>query len=266
MSTEQRAFASKQTLWEDTVGRKGRKSKEKSRLPVTCVYCGDRSICTKEHVIPRCLFPQEDRSPRSDLVIVPVCRECNEGKGDDDAYIRDSFTADIACSGNAVVRTVQKAAFRSAATNRSDLVRAAKSKMRIQAVESPSGLYLGHHHTIPLDWERVSRYFELVTRGLYWKKFAKRLPDDYAFKVLRVHASCYKELLHDAMENGGVCCPVIGEGVFGCSFRVIAEDPFSSLWLMCFYNSIFISVETGPPGFFSRFIKFDAKQKVFGFW
>src|SRR3954463_6235838 len=100
--------------------RKGRKHKEKRRTERTCVYCGEFNICTREHVIPRYLFPPERMPPKSDFVIVPVCRPCNGRKAEDDSYVRDCFTADIACDGNPVVRSVLPTVFRSMDKNWSD--------------------------------------------------------------------------------------------------------------------------------------------------
>ena len=50
-------------------------------------------------------------------------------------------------------------------------------------MHSPGGIYLGHHYAAPLEWKRLNRFFNMVARGLYWKKFEKRLPDDYSFEV-----------------------------------------------------------------------------------
>ena len=138
------------------------------------------------------------------------------------------------------------------------------SQGRIQAVHSPGGIYLGHHAAIPLEWKRVNRFFRMVTRGLYWKKFEKRIPDDYSFEVRRLNASVFPELLRQMMENGGNGPHGIGEGVFGCAFMMAEEDSFLSYWLMWFYESIFITVATGPKDYVDQLLKHTDESKAIG--
>lgn len=71
------------------MGRKGKKHKEERRTQTECVYCGEATFCTDEHVIPQCFFPEGRVPPKSDFVIVPVCRPCNNRKARDDSYVRD---------------------------------------------------------------------------------------------------------------------------------------------------------------------------------
>jgi len=76
------------------MSRKGRKHKEKRRTESACVYCGETAICTDEHVVPGCLFPEGHVPPKSEFVIVPVCEPCNNLKARDDSYVRDSFASE----------------------------------------------------------------------------------------------------------------------------------------------------------------------------
>jgi len=110
----------------------------------------------------------------------------------------------------------------------------------------------------------MNRFFRLVTRGLYWKKFEKRLPDNYTFEVRRLHKSAFSGLLRHMMDNGGNGPHSVGEGVFSCAFLMGKEDPFTTLWLMWFYESIPVTVATGPPDFFEQFAEPTTKTKAFG--
>ncbi len=248
------------------MGRKGKKHKDKRRQPTTCVYCGNTRICTEEHVIPQCFFSEENMPLKSDFVIVPVCDPCNSRKARDDSYVRDLFTADIACDGNPTVRAVLPTVFRSIKKNWSDFGRVAISQGHIKAMHSPGGIYLGHYPSVPVEWKRVNRFFRMVARGLYWKKFEKRFPDGYTFEVRRLYASAFSDLFRHVMENGGNGPHAIGEGVFGCAFMMAEEDPFITYWLMWIYESIFITVATGPHHYFDQFVRPNNEPGAIGLW
>jgi hypothetical protein len=148
----------------------------------------------------------------------------------------------------------------------SEFGRTAVSQTRIKAMCTPHGIYLGHFPTVPLEWKRMNRFFRLVVRGLYWKKFEKRLPDNYHIEVRRCYASVFPELFRLMMENGGNGPHAIGEGVFGCVFVMAEEDPFITHWLMWFYESVFISVASGPPVYFEQFEKPNNQPNAVGLW
>jgi len=230
------------------MGKKGKQSKANraKRRQGTCVYCGEAATCTDEHVIPECLFPEGQRPPKSDFAIVPACEDCNGLKSKEDTYIRDVFTADAACQGNPVVRAVLNPVFRSITKNKSDFGRTARNRTRVVEIRSPNGLYLGHGAAVPIDWQRIDRFFRWVVRGLYWFAANQRLPDDCMFRVLRLYASAVPERQEHFRKHNAHGPFRIGMGVFECSVLVVNENAFMTYWLFAFYESLFFTVVTCP--------------------
>ena len=68
------------------------------------------------------------------------------------------------------------------------------------------------------------------------------------------------------MEHGGHGPHGIGEGVFGYAFTMVEEDQLLTHWLMWFYESIFISVFTGPQAYIDQFDKPKNEPRYIGIW
>ena len=63
-------------------------SKKDSNIGI-CVYCGKKTILTKDHIPPKNLFGQ----PRpNNLISVPSCLDCNSSFSKDDEYFRFSIS------------------------------------------------------------------------------------------------------------------------------------------------------------------------------
>jgi hypothetical protein len=212
-----------------------------------CVYCGETKLLTKDHVIPKCLFPAPLPSI---MVTVPVCDECNNEKSKHDDYLRDMLVVDAESAESSEAQTlVSGKVTRSASKNLSAVIRAAKEKGKFEAVHSPGGIYLGHGYTFPLEGERVNHIFSLMVRGLYYKLTGLYLPQDCKFDVRRLTSpefSEYWEMLKKIGYNGPYR---LGNDVFTCIFIYAAEEPAVSQWWLWFYNSICVFVTTAPANY-----------------
>jgi len=233
-------------------GTRGR-SKRSRREQIQCVYCGQIAVCTDEHVIPRCFYPEDSPRP-SNAVIIPACSSCNNRKAGDDSYVRDLFAADLASSANPKALSVlNRQVSRSIRKNRSHFGRIAASNTVRVPLSTPSGLFLGNYPAVQVDWKRVQRFFKYVVRGLYWQVHQVRLPDSYLFDVKRVAPQAAVDQVKEFIAREAHGPFAIGEGVFAGVFGVCLEDPFITLWVFWFYDSVFITVSTGPKSFFEQF-------------
>lgn len=69
-----------------------------------CAYCGHRKPSTRDHVVPRCLFP---RPLPVKIITVPACDECNGRKSRHDDFLRDLLVTYIAgCAWFGVIEPV----------------------------------------------------------------------------------------------------------------------------------------------------------------
>ncbi len=94
------------------------------------------------------------------MATVPACDNCNAEKSKHDDYLRDMLVVDLNSEKNKAAQTVLTGkVIRSAQTNRSLVIRAAKSKGRFEPVYSDGGVYLGQGFSFPIDGERVNHIF-----------------------------------------------------------------------------------------------------------
>jgi len=58
-----------------------------------CVYCGDEiKKGEREHVFPRCLYPDSKSTSKTQRITVLSCTKCNNGFADDEAHFRNVLT------------------------------------------------------------------------------------------------------------------------------------------------------------------------------
>lgn len=213
----------------------------RSSKKVVCAYCGRQAEkAEREHVIPKLLFPKP--LPQI-MVTVPACSRCNAEKKDDDEYLRDLLVIDHENAGVSVLEgPLKEKMFRAAGRGQSLLARDMRDKTCLVPVRTPAGLYAGHALGVPLDSERANRLFSRIVRGLHFKLYNRRLPDDCAFEVRRIHPQSKQHVVNTLYQMGVRVSRDIGES-FQCMHAVDAKDPTMTYWLMRFFN-IYISVST----------------------
>ncbi len=205
-----------------------------------CVYCGQVGPCTRDHVVPRALYP--DALP-SNVIIVPACLECNRRKGDLDTYLRDVLTADLWSYENPAARAVLEGQVRrSVRTNRSLLWRGAAARTRWVEVHTPGGIYLGNLPAMPLDGGRLNRALTMVTRGLFAQTFGCGTPADCTFDIGRLDPLLVAQQWTRLIQPGAHGPFAIGKEVFIFVAFVASSDPMLTHWLLGFYTSVFFIV------------------------
>lgn len=56
----------------------------------SCGYCGISEVkLTKDHVIPRLLYPSSKAKSKVQRLTIPSCKECNNSWSDDEAHFRN---------------------------------------------------------------------------------------------------------------------------------------------------------------------------------
>jgi hypothetical protein len=71
-----------------------------------CPYCGQYGKLTRDHVIPQCLFPDDEPLP-GDIPKIHVCMACNNRwKSQYDVYLRDMLVNDMAWVKNPMAQKV----------------------------------------------------------------------------------------------------------------------------------------------------------------
>ena len=211
----------------------------------TCTYCGKLKTLTRDHIIPKCLFPAPLPAV---MVTVPACHDCNNEKSKHDDYLRDMLVVDSNTGENEIAQEMSLGKVRrSASRNLSAVIRAAKTQGRFQPVHSKGGIYLGHAFTFPLEVDRVNHIFSQIVRGLYFRLTKRYLPQDCSFVVRRITAREFNEFWPE-LEGIGYNGPYrLGDDIFSCLFIYAAEEPAISQWWLWFYgHNICVMVRTAP--------------------
>jgi hypothetical protein len=180
------------------------------------------------------------------MITAPVCLKCNRAKGLDEEYLRDVLIVDIYTSEHPMAKAIFDGEMaRARERNRSEIARAAQSALA-EPLYTPGGIYLGHHATMPLDWERISHTIGMMIRGLYYQLRGEPFPQGYSISVLRVDPLEVRTAW-DAMSTAYLNGPYrLGDGIFACVMQVVAEDPGMTRWLLWFYQNYVLLVTTEP--------------------
>jgi hypothetical protein len=74
-----------------------------ARRHIRCACCAEGGAATKDHVVPRALYPSS--KPRSTVprITIPACLECNAGLVDDEAHFRNMMLIAGELHGRGVV-------------------------------------------------------------------------------------------------------------------------------------------------------------------
>ena len=140
----------------------------------TCYMC-DVPATSREHVPPRCLFPESkdiDGDYRQNLLTVPSCDEHNSGKSADDEFLMVSLAGII---GNNSIgyshkfSKVNRAIYRSSFS----LLNQALANQKWYLIEFGPNKFIDVVWGTP-DYDRLLRCFDRVARGVHMSHFGRK--------------------------------------------------------------------------------------------
>ena len=146
------------------------------RLDETCYMCSAPAV-SREHVPPRCLFPESKDigglNLRRDLITVPSCAAHNSGKSCDDEFLMMSLAGIV--GNNSIgyrhwTGKVDRALRRSSYRVLNSVVLKPK---RIERLVVEGNYFMDVIWGTP-DFARLYKCFEHVLRGLYFHDFGQR--------------------------------------------------------------------------------------------
>jgi hypothetical protein len=211
-----------------------REKTKKGRGP--CAYCGMRPWSTREHVVPRALFP---KPMPSNAITVGTCVECNGVKSTLDDYLRDCLVGDVAAGSNQAVKRLRTGEMkRSVESNRSILSRQAVAEGKMKPMFTVSGVYAGQCVEMPVDTHMLGGSLQFIVRGLYYHLTRNRIPDDYVYEFIRINKLYAKSDWEGFGGKFHAGMIAIGRHVFKAKYIVWGEDHFTTAWCLCFYDSI----------------------------
>jgi len=131
-----------------------------------CYTCNKPKV-SDEHIPPQCLFPESKDLPtglelRKNLITVPSCEEHNLRKSGDDEYLLFVLVANI--NVNFVGLNQWRTKIRRAMIKRPTKKGIFKNLQPVKYRNIDTGAY-------SIDFERLSRQFDLISRGIYFYHF-----------------------------------------------------------------------------------------------
>lgn len=195
-----------------------------------CVYCGAADATTRDHVPPKCLFPDP---VRENLITVPACSSCNTGLSKDEEYFR-AIVSQLA-------ETENHPASRKLLNDK--IVRGFKQRpklaMKILSTVKPVGLnYKGKHiATVPaydISNQSYNRVMVKIIKGLLYHETGQIIPPEFSIEwnvlhgPLQLPQPIYGELVKAPDHT-------IGDGIFEYK-TYIRHDDVRSIWIMRFYR------------------------------
>lgn len=206
-------------------------------MNVLCIYCGQSTSDTKDHIPPLCFFPK----PRpNNLITVPCCQYCNNKLGKDDERVRNLITS--------LSNTEQHIGIKdqlSEKRNRSLERKKGRSNFEhllnsiyMAEIKSENGSTLAKKPIINLDQEEMDRFIERMTRALmYYENSLGYIKGNVTWK-LSISGETFISMpfeLRQLILSGEV--KRIGENIFSyVGYYTVKKS--KSLWIMNFYNGL----------------------------
>ena len=194
-----------------------------------CYLCGAPAT-TRDHIPPEGIFP---KPLPENLITVPACLSCNQGKSLDDEYFRvvvaagsDDAPPSIDLLHQRIIPRMRK-----------------KPALIIELIKSAEKVEQGH--VLSFNRTRMQAAIDKIVRGLFFHHTKRRLAVGYVVGDFHYNSPIRRE-----MEEAITRLPLVkvGDGhVFNYSYHLDEEAVSESYWLLRFFNnnSQFF-VETGP--------------------
>lgn len=194
-----------------------------------CAYCG-KSGCkiTRDHVIPRCLYPPSKKNSKVQLLKIPACAACNNGWSDDEVHFRNILL--IAGQPNSPrFELWEKSALPS--FDEADGFRRMDDLISMMI---PVNLENGRtgHMVYPGKDKRVLRVVKKVIRGLsYYHKITWPLSEQRIKAYVLTFN--FPKILQDQMEYYHRDPDIVEY-----RFQVLNENNISTIWLITFFQMV----------------------------
>ncbi len=223
-------------------------------MPTEKCYMCSKVATSKEHVPPRCLFPESKdvgADYRANLITVPSCDKHNSAKSQDDEFLMASIAGIVGSNKVGILHRNTKVNRAITRTNGVLLDRVFKSKNE-EVIADGNVLHKFTWGTP--DAARLFRCFDCVARGLHRSHFARRFKG-----VVKPHLSY---LVHNdpTPQNFSAFVthraeidlrgkPTIGANPDVFYYQVTDKDE-NGLFLMrlCFYGGLLIHISFMPKG------------------
>lgn len=219
------------------------------RSSAACAYCGAPDPETKDHVPPKGIFPPDP----GHLITVPCCEVCRAGTSLDDEYFKNMLMMRHDVGDHPRAAPVTNSVLRAYSRPRKrKSLNALFRTMRDVDVVTPAGLRLGKAGIYEVDLGRLGLVVNRTIRGLYYHETGRVIPADTL--VRSVSVTDYESPDPNAAQQIGTFVAhaltldetVVAGGIFRYRRQLSETTPFTSFWLLGFYDSVWYLGMTAP--------------------
>ena len=220
-----------------------------------CYMC-ERASTSKEHVPPRCLFPEAKdlgTDLRKQLITVPSCDQHNSNKSADDEFLLISLAGIIGNNSigythkfTKVNRAIKRSAFR--------LLNEAMNRKRLEWLEFGPNKFIDVIWGTP-DYVRLSNCFDRIARALYFHGFGSRFLGitrvllGYVLDQSKNPAE-FKRLIKEKVKSELADKPRLGANPEVFTYRFTDPDQYGLFVLyLQFYGGLDVYISFMPEGF-----------------
>lgn len=199
-------------------------------------YCCNKNAVSKEHVPPKCIFP----NPRpSNIITIPSCDTHNLEKSKDDEYFRWFIVTACAEFSSEAVKLLKGKVIRGLRRSPALLNMIMQGAIKDIDVYSKGGIWLGRRPGFKYNKKRIVRVLKLICKGLYFYHFNKKVINSQKF-VLKFNPDL-DENLKKAITT--LKLSNIGDGrVFSYRYYSKSENNIDrTMWFMLFYDSLLVN-------------------------
>ena len=197
-----------------------------------CIYCGSENDITREHIIPKGLFPK----PRpSNLITAPACGKCNNGKSSDDEYLINSFNIAFQVNENPSIKMNRDKIIRGLQRKEKESYRksliASSSIIRNKDINSK----FKYIPTTVIDPDRINMSVSNIVRGLVFSEDIIADPTNYEVETIWANYQKNDDGMKELHMLDRIPWRVIGDSVFGFKYALDNETR-STVWLTKYYE------------------------------
>lgn len=222
----------------------GKKSKQRQKVrPGVCVYCGQNAMVEDDHLIPRALWPEQERS-RVLFVRVEACRPCNSLKSKGEADLVAYAVLDKDGGDHPYASSLAPKVARSIRKGHANIAKAALSST-VAPLITKHGIYLGDYPRAEIDSTNMMQTLRMIVRGMYAFETETVLSQDTPIEVWVIPGYSVGQVFGPLAQQPHAPPTVLGDRVFWWVPFIVADEPTSSAWPMGVFDRVFFIGITG---------------------
>jgi hypothetical protein len=238
------------------------KHRNKQKRHGICIFCGTEGPVTRDHIPPRCLFPE--RILEKELFTVPACAQCNNSTAVNDEYFRMMLAMkDTVNDHPDVKRDVWPRSFRGLLKPEQRRTRE-RLLAEINTVKcyTRDRIYIGPRWAYNVDQERLCKTTSKIGKALYWRE-TKILGSEIEADSFCLEDVSDPEIVRmvDGVQSASAPILSMGGDIFRYKISHAGDKEKYAAILLNFYAALAFFVIIVPSGEEAQLLQMDGNRK-----